>query len=256
MISSRPVVDATENPPPERAAAEKQKSEDDVWYPRDRKPSTIPPRITRSHCRSRSLAELPLHSRPDRYVVVNNNSHQSDRARDRMASLNKLTTVMDDRRCSPELPSPVLAPHPHPPPLPPAAAFPRMNRQRSSSPLHFQVVAGGGLPSSPSSPVSFKYNESYPSASSTSSLPSTPRSRSPSISSLETIPDVPDAEAAAAGDGHVKAEEDANNNKRRGQTDAAATSSPPTRIGMGRKRWSVCGAERIQDLDLETIWED
>lgn len=23
-----------------------------------------------------------------------------------------------------------------------------------------------------------------------------------------------------------------------------------------RKRWSVCGAERRQDLDLETIWED
>jgi hypothetical protein len=24
----------------------------------------------------------------------------------------------------------------------------------------------------------------------------------------------------------------------------------------GRKRWSVCGAERRGDLDLETIWED
>ena len=23
-----------------------------------------------------------------------------------------------------------------------------------------------------------------------------------------------------------------------------------------RKRWSVCGAERRGDLDLETIWED
>lgn len=34
------------------------------------------------------------------------------------------------------------------------------------------------------------------------------------------------------------------------------------RRGMGlgrsdkRKRWSVCGAERRGDLDLETIWED
>jgi hypothetical protein len=23
-----------------------------------------------------------------------------------------------------------------------------------------------------------------------------------------------------------------------------------------RKRWSVCGAEKISDLNLETIWED
>lgn len=32
------------------------------------------------------------------------------------------------------------------------------------------------------------------------------------------------------------------------------------RAGSGRsdkrKRWSVCGAERRGDLDLETIWED
>lgn len=31
-------------------------------------------------------------------------------------------------------------------------------------------------------------------------------------------------------------------------------------LGLGsrdkRKRWSVCGAERRGDLDLETIWED
>ena len=31
-------------------------------------------------------------------------------------------------------------------------------------------------------------------------------------------------------------------------------------LGFGsrdkRKRWSVCGAERRGDLDLETIWED
>lgn len=37
----------------------------------------------------------------------------------------------------------------------------------------------------------------------------------------------------------------------------------PTRgrtLGFGtrdkRKRWSVCGAERRGDIDLETIWED
>ena len=35
--------------------------------------------------------------------------------------------------------------------------------------------------------------------------------------------------------------------------------SPDTGMKIGRdkrKRWSVCGAERRGDLDLETIWED
>lgn len=99
-----------------------------------------------------------------------------------------------------------------------------------------------------------------------SSVPSTPtsnRSRSPSISSLETIPDTPDAEEAALEAERIaqlKAAADAADgvdSKGRGSLDI------PTRgrtLGFGsrdkRKRWSVCGAERRGDLDLETIWED
>ena len=169
--------------------------------------------------------------------------------------------------------------------------FPRPARRRPSSPLHQSAMGigmGASYTSSPtsthSSPMMFpaKFNESYPSSSlsSTSSMPSTPtsmRSRSPSISSLETIPDIPDAEAAeleidriaqlkaaaesadAAANGEIP--------KRRGTLDVPGSSNSlgPTRPGLAaygggrsdkRKRWSVCGAERRQDLDLETIWED
>ncbi|KAI1828640.1 hypothetical protein F4861DRAFT_12073 [Xylaria intraflava] len=108
----------------------------------------------------------------------------------------------------------------------------------------------------------YGFSSYYPS----SSVPSTPssmRSRSPSISSLETIPDTPDAEEAA-----VEAE-------RIAQLEAAAEAvdggDSKIRTGLDvpirgrtlgfvsrdkRKRWSVCGAERRGDLDLETIWED
>jgi hypothetical protein len=90
------------------------------------------------------------------------------------------------------------------------------------------------------------------------------RSRSPSISSLETIPDTPDAEAEAleadriarlkaAADREIGGEEGA----RRSSLDVP---SERRSLGFGkrdsRKRWSVCGAERRGDLDLETIWED
>jgi hypothetical protein len=101
-----------------------------------------------------------------------------------------------------------------------------------------------------------------------SSVPSTPtstRSRSPSISSLETIPDSPDAEEAALEAERIaqlKAAADAADggdgaDSKKGNLDV------PTRgrtMSYGsrdkRKRWSVCGAERRGDLDLETIWED
>ncbi|KAF7157842.1 hypothetical protein CNMCM5623_002276 [Aspergillus felis] len=165
----------------------------------------------------------------------------------------------------------------------------RVGRRRPSSPLHFPNANSTTQPtSSPSSihssPVVLgsKFNEAFPgySTSSTSSVPSTPtslRSRSPSISSLETIPDIPDAEDAAieadriaalkaAADRADEAEAAANGNRRRGISDASspAGSSGSMRGGSGvygaridkRKRWSVCGAERRQDLDLETIWED
>ncbi|KAI9928967.1 hypothetical protein ASPWEDRAFT_169199 [Aspergillus wentii DTO 134E9] len=176
--------------------------------------------------------------------------------------------------------SPVMVPH---------HTFPRMGRRRPTSPLNFHTMNGNNQPvSSPpsghSSPmmIGTKYNESFPgySASSNSSMPSTPtslRSRSPSISSLETIPDIPDAEAAATEADQIAAlkmaadkadeAESANNSgtRRRGTSDASGPSAFPTmRAGSGgyaaradkRKRWSVCGAERRQDLDLETIWED
>ncbi|KAL8865511.1 MAG: hypothetical protein Q9174_006846 [Haloplaca sp. 1 TL-2023] len=108
------------------------------------------------------------------------------------------------------------------------------------------------------------YNEPFPSSSSfsSSSIPSTPtsfRSRSPSISSLETIEDSPDAEAEAEHIAKLKAAAD--------REDAANKSGEESEegvvrrriMGLGRsdkKRWSVCGAERRGDLDLETIWED
>lgn len=98
-------------------------------------------------------------------------------------------------------------------------------------------------------------------------MPSTPtsmRSRSPSISSLETIPDTPDAEEAALEAERIaqlKAEAEAaeGGGDAKGKASADALSRGRT-LGFGsrdkRKRWSVCGAERRQDLDLETIWED
>lgn len=162
--------------------------------------------------------------------------------------------------------------------------FPRMGRRRPSSPLHFHpgnASSPGPFPVYSSSPVMLgsKYNEAFPSysSSSASSMPSTPtslRSRSPSISSLETIPDIPDAEAAASEADQVAAlkaaadriddgEASGAGNRRRGTSDAMgpAGSLMGMRGGYGvradkRKRWSVCGAERRQDLDLETIWED
>ncbi|EAQ93614.1 hypothetical protein CHGG_01849 [Chaetomium globosum CBS 148.51] len=112
----------------------------------------------------------------------------------------------------------------------------------------------------PSSPLSYGY---YPS----SSVPSTPtsaRSRSPSISSLETIPDSPDAEEAALESERIAQLKAAADAAEGGETKGRGSLDVPTRgrtlSGFGsrdkRKRWSVCGAERRQDLDLETIWED
>ncbi|PKY08307.1 hypothetical protein P168DRAFT_13382 [Aspergillus campestris IBT 28561] len=170
---------------------------------------------------------------------------------------------------------------------PTTTPLPRLGRRRPSSPLHFYPSTGqfSGSPSSGyPSPIilNSRYNESFPgySTSSASSMPSTPtslRSRSPSISSLETIPDIPDAEAEADEADHIAAlklaadtedESDAtgNGNRRRGTSDLSGPSNSFSglRAGSGgygvrgdkRKRWSVCGAERRQDLDLETIWED
>lgn len=153
--------------------------------------------------------------------------------------------------------------------------------RRPSSPL-CQVAHVGtgsvssGPPTTPSSIAtspsyrpydSFSGNYAYSSAYTSSSVPSTPtsaRSRSPSISSLETIPDTPDAEEAALEAERIaqlKAAADAaegGDGKGRGSLDGTARGRSLSGFGARdkRKRWSVCGAERRQDLDLETIWED
>ncbi|CAI6332709.1 unnamed protein product [Periconia digitata] len=158
-------------------------------------------------------------------------------------------------------------------------------RRRPASPLH-QVAFGGPLstpavrtPTSGSSSPSLssaKFNEPFPSLgshyssslTSSSSIPSTPtsmRSRSPSISSLETIPDSPDAEIEAIETDRIaklKAaadrESEVAEGVRRSSLDVSGGSGRTFGFGKrdARKRWSVCGAERRQDLDLETIWED
>lgn len=101
-------------------------------------------------------------------------------------------------------------------------------------------------------------------------MPSTPtsaRSRSPSISSLETIPDSPDAEEAAL-EAERSAQRKAAADASEGNKKAESKNTPETTgVGRGRmpgivygrdkrKRWSVCGAERRGDLNLDTIWED
>ncbi|KAL2165529.1 hypothetical protein VTH06DRAFT_830 [Thermothelomyces fergusii] len=125
----------------------------------------------------------------------------------------------------------------------------------ATSPSHrpYDSLSGGG----------YGYSGAYPS----SSVPSTPtsaRSRSPSISSLETIPDSPDAEEAALEAERIAQLKAAADAADAGDAKARSSLDVPLRgrtlSGFGsrdkRKRWSVCGAERRQDLDLETIWED
>lgn len=107
---------------------------------------------------------------------------------------------------------------------------------------------------------------SYPGPFTSSSVPSTPtsaRSRSPSISSLETIPDSPDAEAAALEAENIaqlKAAADAadggDDARSRLTLDTSGSRGRTLGIRDKRKRWSVCGAERRGDLNLDTIWED
>lgn len=151
--------------------------------------------------------------------------------------------------------------------------FPR--RRRPASPLH-QVSSAGGFSSSTSASTSAahspllsaqKINEGLPgeltcnrSFSSISSIPSTPtsaRSRSPSISSLETIPDTPDEEAEAIEAEKVerlrRASENHGDSFRRAGLDTGRSGAG---IRDKRKRWSVCGAEKRSDLNLETIWEN
>lgn len=170
--------------------------------------------------------------------------------------------------------------------LPPAASF---KTRRPSSPLRYlapqNATVASVAPSTPSSVssspsyASYRFNDSflsttsysstfsYPGSYGSSSVPSTPtstRSRSPSISSLETIPDTPDAEEAA-----LEAERIAQLKAAADAADGEASKSKVPDISGSRgrtlgttfgrdkrKRWSVCGAERRGDLNLDTIWED
>ncbi|KAK1968855.1 hypothetical protein LZ32DRAFT_375866 [Colletotrichum eremochloae] len=160
----------------------------------------------------------------------------------------------------------------------PSMILPR--HRRPSSPLRHPGHASTGslpmptTPTSTTSSPSFRGYDSFShgygvSASFPSSVPSTPtstRSRSPSISSLETIPDSPDAEEAAMEAERIaqlKAAAEAAEGSDAGENKGKNSLDMPSRgrtLGFGsrdkRKRWSVCGAERRQDLDLETIWED
>ncbi|KAK0389549.1 hypothetical protein NLU13_3124 [Sarocladium strictum] len=150
---------------------------------------------------------------------------------------------------------------------------PKLRRPVSPRNVNVAITAPPAVlttnPSSLTASPSYRPYETFVSyGGSLSSVPSTPtstRSRSPSISSLETIPDSPDAEEAALEAERIaqlKAAADAADG---GETSEGRKSSldVPVRgrtLAYGsrdkRKRWSVCGAERRGDLDLETIWED
>lgn len=251
--------------------------------------STLPHAMTRAHSSpgldSRGRYELPLHiSRPESPMerVMRRHSPLRDLDNSRPigpGSLNISETISEHAEL--ELshdPLPTSSDIPISPPLPPSMHnnFPRGARRPYTAPIHTSFVSVTSNPtscsptSSHSSPLMLptKFNEPFPGmpASSGSSMPSTPtslRSRSPSISSLETIPDIPDEEAEA-----VEAEEIArlkavadnvDTDSMRRRTNPETPSAITRGYGLRpdkRKRWSVCGAERRQDLDLETIWED
>ena len=145
--------------------------------------------------------------------------------------------------------------------------FPR-SRRRPMSPLS-HIQQGSSTPRTPlrasaSTPslANSHYNEAYPVVfsmpSSTTSTPTSIRSRSPSISSLETIPDSPDAEREAENIAKLRAAADQEEQSEEGARRRLNFSSDTAARGARdkRKRWSVCGAERRGDLDLETIYED
>jgi hypothetical protein len=168
------------------------------------------------------------------------------------------------------------------------STFPRS--RRPSSPLRYLAQQNAtnpfSTPTSPSSvtsspsyqsprfdsflgPNTYPASLSYPGSFASSSVPSTPtsaRSRSPSISSLETIPDSPDAEEAALEAERIaqlRAAADAADGvedlKAKAALEASGTRGRTLGATFGRdkrKRWSVCGAERRGDLNLDTIWED
>ena len=78
------------------------------------------------------------------------------------------------------------------------------------------------------------------------------------MSSLETIEDTPEDEAEGESIAKLKAAVDREERNDEVNRRRMGLSSDAGGRGMRdkRKRWSVCGAERRGDLDLETIWED
>ncbi|KAG5918176.1 hypothetical protein E4U42_006958 [Claviceps africana] len=180
------------------------------------------------------------------------------------------TSVLDcDKRpAAEESSSPVLGP----------VTISSSRLRRSTSPFHnIPPPSSSSLSLPPSTPSSTSSMRSYDMLSmsyggSLSSVPSTPtsaRSRSPSISSLETIPDTPDAEEEALEVerlARLKAAADAAAAAETGEEVDGKGRASMDSLSRGRtlsygsrdkrKRWSVCGAERRGDLDLETIWED
>ncbi|ATY60308.1 hypothetical protein A9K55_006616 [Cordyceps militaris] len=177
------------------------------------------------------------------------------------------TTVLEpEKRCSERSISPSLR----------GSSSSSTRYRRTSSPFQNMppsaISSYTTLPTTPSSTASSPLYRGYDSyGGSLSSFPSTPtsaRSRSPSISSLETIPDSPDAEEAALeaerqAQLQVAANEAAEGSDSSSDSKGRSSVDTPSRgrtLTFGprdkRKRWSVCGAERRGDLDLETIWED
>ena len=258
------------------------------------RPRTTSP-LSGSHSRSRSAATLaPSMSRTQSMPGVNGAGHilyspqlrpvspsgSPSRARPARKAVDEAfpptspvrTSVLEPERRAPERSSS--------PNLGVAQPTAIARHRRPSSPLRHLAHAGNSsLPNAPTTPSSIASSPSYRaydtfSASygiALSSVPTTPtsaRSRSPSISSLETIPDSPDAEEAAmeaeklarlqAVEEEAEGSDSSDSNSR-----GRSSLDIPTRgrtLGFGsrdkRKRWSVCGAERRGDIDLETIWED
>jgi len=156
----------------------------------------------------------------------------------------------------------------------PSSPLRYISQQHPSSPSPV-TPSSAASPSYPSSRFDFINATSYggtfnfPGSFASSSVPSTPtsaRSRSPSISSLETIPDSPGAEEAALEAERIaqlKAAADAEDGAEEAKKQGFEVSGGRGRtlgVTFGgrdkRKRWSVCGAERRGDLNLDTIWED
>ncbi|GAP83470.1 putative basic proline-rich protein [Rosellinia necatrix] len=215
-----------------------------ILYPPQLRPASPSGSPSRYRVPRKPVDEVYPPPSPVRSSVLDNDRQQADRSSSPTPSLSSSSTIPSYKRASSPFrhgayPSPITS-----------FAFP--------GPVSFGTASPSFRSEGSATGYSFSY---YP-----SSVPSTPssmRSRSPSISSLETIPDTPDAEEAAVEAERIaqlKAAADAvdgGDNKGRTSLDVPIRGRT---LGIGsrdkRKRWSVCGAERRGDLDLETIWED